>query len=48
VAVTLLDDVCTTGATARDAMRTLDAAGVAVRRLVFVARTPPDRHTSVS
>jgi len=42
-AVTLLDDVCTTGATARDAVRILAAAGVAVRRLVFIARTAPDR-----
>jgi predicted amidophosphoribosyltransferase len=40
---TLLDDVCTTGATVRDAMHTLAGAGVAVRRLVFVARTAPDR-----
>jgi predicted amidophosphoribosyltransferase len=40
---TLVDDVCTTGATARDAMQTLASAGVAVRRLVFVARTAPDR-----
>lgn len=45
---TLLDDVCTTGATMRDAARTLEAAGVEVRRIVVVARsggTPgaPDR-----
>lgn len=46
-AVTLLDDVCTTGATAVDAIRTLAAAGVAVRRLVFVARTAPDRNASL-
>jgi predicted amidophosphoribosyltransferase len=42
--VTLLDDVCTTGATLRDAARTLAAAGVVVRRIVVVARsggTPP-------
>jgi len=37
--VTLLDDVCTTGATARDAARTLSAAGVDVRGLVVVARS---------
>jgi predicted amidophosphoribosyltransferase len=42
-AVTLIDDVCTTGATARDAVRTLADAGVAVRGLVVVARTPPGR-----
>jgi predicted amidophosphoribosyltransferase len=38
-AVTLLDDVCTTGATARDAARVLRAAGVDVKGLVFVARS---------
>jgi predicted amidophosphoribosyltransferase len=38
-AVTLLDDVCTTGATARDAARLLRAAGVSVRRIVVVARS---------
>ncbi|HEY0382094.1 MAG TPA: hypothetical protein VGC72_07840 [Candidatus Elarobacter sp.] len=38
-AVTLLDDVCTTGATARDAAGVLRAAGVDVRRLVVVARS---------
>ncbi|HYW55007.1 MAG TPA: hypothetical protein VFF00_00030 [Candidatus Elarobacter sp.] len=42
-AVTLIDDVCTTGATARDAVRTLTAAGAGVRRIVFVARTAPGR-----
>jgi predicted amidophosphoribosyltransferase len=38
---TLVDDVCTTGATARDAISVLRAAGVDVRRLVVVARTSP-------
>lgn len=38
-AVTLLDDVCTTGATVRDAAGVLRAAGVAVRRIVVLART---------
>ena len=41
--VTLLDDVCTTGATLRDALRTLTPTGVSVRRIVVVARTPPSR-----
>ena len=36
--VTLLDDVCTTGATVRDAARVLRAAGVEIRRLVVLAR----------
>ncbi|MBV8370227.1 MAG: ComF family protein [Candidatus Eremiobacteraeota bacterium] len=44
--VTLLDDVCTTGATLRDAMRTLAGAGVCVRQIVVVARTPPGRGRS--
>jgi predicted amidophosphoribosyltransferase len=39
VAATLLDDVCTTGATARDAVRVLRSAGVDVRRIVVVARS---------
>lgn len=38
--VTLVDDVCTTGATLRDAARTLRAAGITVARIVVVARTP--------
>ena len=38
-AVTLLDDVCTTGSTARDAARVLRAAGVDVRGIVVVARS---------
>jgi predicted amidophosphoribosyltransferase len=37
--VTLLDDVCTTGATVRDAASLLRAAGVEVRRMLFLART---------
>ena len=41
--VTLLDDVCTTGATVRDAIGALRAAGVDVRRVVVIARaTLPD------
>lgn len=35
---TLLDDVCTTGATLRDALRTLAGAGIAVGGIVVVAR----------
>lgn len=45
-AATLLDDVCTTGATLRDAAAVLRAAGVDVRRIVVLARsagTPPSR-----
>lgn len=37
--VTLLDDVCTTGATARDAAAVLQAAGVAIAGFVVLART---------
>jgi predicted amidophosphoribosyltransferase len=42
--VTLLDDVCTTGATLRDAAETLRGAGIATRAIVVVARrgTPAD------
>jgi predicted amidophosphoribosyltransferase len=36
---TLLDDVCTTGATACDAVRVLAQSGVEVRRIVVLART---------
>ena len=36
---TLLDDVCTTGATVRDAARVLRDAGVEVSRVVVLART---------
>ena len=38
-AVTLLDDVCTTGATARDAAWVLRGAGVDVRGIIVVARS---------
>jgi predicted amidophosphoribosyltransferase len=38
-AATLLDDVCTTGATARDAARVLRSAGIDVRRIIVLART---------
>jgi uncharacterized protein (DUF427 family)/predicted amidophosphoribosyltransferase len=37
--VTLLDDVCTTGATLRDAVRLLRGQGVEVCRIVVLART---------
>jgi predicted amidophosphoribosyltransferase len=36
---TLVDDVCTTGATARDALHLVRSAGVDVRRIIFLART---------
>lgn len=36
--VTLLDDVCTTGATLRDALRTVSDAGIVARGIVVVAR----------
>ncbi len=41
--VTLLDDVCTTGATLRDALWTLREHAVEVRRIVVVARALDDR-----
>ncbi|GAC1572463.1 MAG: hypothetical protein NVS3B7_03210 [Candidatus Elarobacter sp.] len=40
--VTLLDDVCTTGATLRDAVGTLSAAGTSVCGIVVVARAADD------
>ena len=40
--VTLLDDVCTTGATLRDALWTLREHAVEVRRIVVVARALDD------
>ena len=43
---TLLDDVCTTGATVRDAARVLREAGVDVRRIVVLARTAEPRATA--
>jgi len=44
--VTLVDDVCTTGATLADAADALFAAGVSVGAAVFLARTPPGRKPS--
>jgi predicted amidophosphoribosyltransferase len=44
--VTLVDDVCTTGATLADAADALFAAGVTVGAAVFLARTPPARKPS--
>ncbi|MDB5069889.1 MAG: hypothetical protein JWM87_1000 [Candidatus Eremiobacteraeota bacterium] len=38
-AAMLFDDVCTTGATLRDAIRVLGEAGVEVRRIIVLART---------
>ncbi len=45
--VTLLDDVCTTGATLRDAAGVLRAAGVSVGGLVVLARTSGTRDDPV-
>jgi len=44
--VTLIDDVCTTGATLTDAADALFDAGVTVGGAVFLARTPPGRKPS--
>jgi predicted amidophosphoribosyltransferase len=44
--VTLVDDVCTTGATLGDAADALFAAGITVGAAVFLARTPPARKPS--
>jgi len=41
----LIDDVVTTGATLRDAVRVLEAAGCSVLGAVVVARTPASRET---
>jgi predicted amidophosphoribosyltransferase len=41
--VTLIDDVCTTGATLRDALWTLRDHAVEVRRIIVVARAADDR-----
>jgi predicted amidophosphoribosyltransferase len=43
-AVTLLDDVCTTGSTIRAAVAELTAAGVRVDGTIVVARTPETPH----
>ena len=42
--VTLVDDVCTTGATARDAIGVLRAAGLDVRRIIMIARVTRSPH----
>jgi predicted amidophosphoribosyltransferase len=46
LSVTLVDDVCTTGATLADAADALFAAGVRVGAAVLIARTPPARKPS--